>query len=115
MVCNRLEIIAHEDIDSMKAPHVMPYVKAAAEQARAWYDNKAWLLSFSTAQKYSPRSFQGRNIRGDQVSAARRRKLSPAASAIRVADLPNRRPARRTTRLWSRITRAAFACPGCNP
>jgi hypothetical protein len=39
MVCNRLEIISHEDIDSMKAPHVAPFIKAAAEQARAWYDN----------------------------------------------------------------------------
>jgi hypothetical protein len=39
MVCNRLEIISHEDIDAMKAPHVAPFVKAAAEQARAWYDN----------------------------------------------------------------------------
>lgn len=38
MVCNRLEIISHEDIDSMVAPWVIPYVRASCEQARAWYD-----------------------------------------------------------------------------
>lgn len=38
MVCNRLEIISHEDIDSMSAPWVIPYVKASCDQARAWYD-----------------------------------------------------------------------------
>src|SRR5690606_12869992 len=38
MVCNRLEIISHEDIDSMAAPWVIPYVRASCEQARAWYD-----------------------------------------------------------------------------
>lgn len=36
---NRLEIISHEDIDSMAAPHVGPFVKAACEQAKAWYDS----------------------------------------------------------------------------
>lgn len=38
MVCNRLEIISHEDIDSIANPEVIPYVRAAAEQARAWYN-----------------------------------------------------------------------------
>lgn len=38
MVCNRLEIISHEDIDTMAAPWVIPYVRTACEQARSWYD-----------------------------------------------------------------------------
>lgn len=38
MVCNRLEIISHEDIDTMAAPWIIPYVKAACDQARGWYD-----------------------------------------------------------------------------
>ena len=40
MVTNRLEIISHEDIDTMTAPWIAPYVRAACEQARAWYDPK---------------------------------------------------------------------------
>lgn len=38
MVCNRLEIISHEDIDNQLQPMVIPYVKACCDQARAWYD-----------------------------------------------------------------------------
>jgi replication-associated recombination protein RarA len=38
MVCNRLEIVSHEDIDTMAAPWIVPYVKTACVQARAWYD-----------------------------------------------------------------------------
>jgi len=38
MVCNRLEIICHEDIDTMAAPWIVPYIKTACDQARAWYD-----------------------------------------------------------------------------
>ena len=38
MVCNRLELIAHEDIDTAAAPHIVPFVRAAAQQAREWYD-----------------------------------------------------------------------------
>ena len=40
MVTNRLEIISHEDIDTMAAPWIIPYVRTACEQARAWYDPK---------------------------------------------------------------------------
>jgi replication-associated recombination protein RarA len=35
MVCNRLEIISHEDIDTQAAPHIVPFVRVACEQARA--------------------------------------------------------------------------------
>jgi hypothetical protein len=38
MVCNRLEIISHEDVNTMERPWLVPYVKAACEQARSWYD-----------------------------------------------------------------------------
>jgi replication-associated recombination protein RarA len=38
MVCKRLQIISHEDIDTEAAPHIVPFVKAACEQAMAWYD-----------------------------------------------------------------------------
>lgn len=38
MVCNRLEIISHEDIDTMTAPWIVPYVATACAQARAWYE-----------------------------------------------------------------------------
>jgi hypothetical protein len=38
MACNRLEIISHEDIDTERAPHVVPFVRVAFEQARQWYE-----------------------------------------------------------------------------
>jgi replication-associated recombination protein RarA len=38
MVCNRLEIISHEDIDCIANPAIVPFVKAACDQSRAWYD-----------------------------------------------------------------------------
>ena len=37
MVCNRLEIIVHEDIDSLAEPWLVPYVHAACTQAKARY------------------------------------------------------------------------------
>lgn len=39
MVANRLEIISHEDIDAMRDPAIVPFVKAACDQARLWYDH----------------------------------------------------------------------------
>lgn len=38
MVCNRLEVISHEDIDSLANPAIVPYVRTACEQAREWWD-----------------------------------------------------------------------------
>jgi hypothetical protein len=38
MVCNRLELISHEDIDSISQPLIVPYVHSAAAQAKAWYE-----------------------------------------------------------------------------
>lgn len=40
LVCNRLEIISHEDIDTALAPHVVPFVAACVEQAKRHYDPK---------------------------------------------------------------------------
>jgi replication-associated recombination protein RarA len=44
VICNRLEIISHEDIDCHSAPHVVPFVRAAISQAREWYtpEPKKW-------------------------------------------------------------------------
>lgn len=38
MLCNRLEVISHEDLDTAAAPHVVPFVHTAMTQARTWYD-----------------------------------------------------------------------------
>jgi replication-associated recombination protein RarA len=38
LVCNRLEIISHEDIDTQLAPHVVVFVATAVEQAKRHYD-----------------------------------------------------------------------------
>lgn len=40
LVCNRLEIISHEDIDTAAAPHVVPFVATCVEQAKRMYDPK---------------------------------------------------------------------------
>ena len=37
MVCNRLEVISHEDIDTYADPTIVPFVKTACDQARSWY------------------------------------------------------------------------------
>lgn len=37
MVCNRLEIICHEDLDTAAAPHVFPFVAASMALARDRY------------------------------------------------------------------------------
>lgn len=39
-VTKRLEIVSHEDIDTQTQPHIVPFVRAACEQAREWYDEK---------------------------------------------------------------------------
>jgi len=38
MVCKRLQVISHEDIDTGANPMIVPFVKAACEQALEWYD-----------------------------------------------------------------------------
>ena len=34
MVCKRLEVISHEDLDTLAAPHIVPFVSARVEQAK---------------------------------------------------------------------------------
>ena len=38
MACNRIEVTSHEDLDTAAAPHVVPFVKAALDQAKSFYD-----------------------------------------------------------------------------
>jgi replication-associated recombination protein RarA len=37
MVCNRLEVICHEDLDTIAAPWVVPFVATALQQSRERY------------------------------------------------------------------------------
>jgi replication-associated recombination protein RarA len=37
MVCNRLEVICHEDLDTLAAPHVFPFVFASLAASRERY------------------------------------------------------------------------------
>jgi replication-associated recombination protein RarA len=37
MVCNRLEVICHEDLDTLAAPHVFPFVVAALAASQERY------------------------------------------------------------------------------
>jgi replication-associated recombination protein RarA len=40
MVCNRLEVICHEDLDAIAAPWVVPFVATALAQSRERYSSK---------------------------------------------------------------------------
>ena len=40
MVCNRLEVICHEDLDTLAAPWVVPFVATAVAQSRERYNSK---------------------------------------------------------------------------
>jgi replication-associated recombination protein RarA len=40
MVCNRLEVICHEDLDTIAAPHVVPFVAAALAASKERYSSK---------------------------------------------------------------------------
>lgn len=41
MVCNRLEVIVHEDIDTLKRPELVAFTHAAAQQSRDRYKQDA--------------------------------------------------------------------------
>lgn len=47
MVCNRLEIISHEDSDTAANPTIVPFVAAAMQQAKAWYAGDPYKLGKS--------------------------------------------------------------------
>ena len=38
LVCKRLEIISHEDVDTQSQPHIVPFVATCVAQAMKWYD-----------------------------------------------------------------------------
>lgn len=38
MVCNRLEIVSQEDIDTAASPHIVPFVFACCDQAKRFFD-----------------------------------------------------------------------------
>jgi replication-associated recombination protein RarA len=38
MVCKRLQVISHEDIDTLACPWIVPYVATACTQALMWYE-----------------------------------------------------------------------------
>src|SRR6478735_12471528 len=40
MVCNRLETICHEDLDTLAAPWVVPFVATAVAQSKERYTSK---------------------------------------------------------------------------
>ena len=40
MVCNRLEVICHEDLDTLAAPWVVPFVATSLAQSRERYSSK---------------------------------------------------------------------------
>jgi replication-associated recombination protein RarA len=40
MVCNRLEVICHEDLDTLAAPHVFPFVAASLAASAERYSSK---------------------------------------------------------------------------
>lgn len=40
MVCNRLEVICHEDLDTIAAPWVLPFVATALAQSKERYSSK---------------------------------------------------------------------------
>jgi len=40
MVCNRLEVICHEDLDTLAAPHVFPFVVASLAASKERYSSK---------------------------------------------------------------------------
>jgi len=71
MVCKRLQIVSHEDIDTGSQPHVVPFVRAACEQALAWYDPEksgASRLAIGNAIRMMARAAKSRE--GDHFAGA---------------------------------------------
>ena len=40
MVCNRLLVICHEELDTLAAPHLFPFVAASLEASATRYSSK---------------------------------------------------------------------------
>jgi replication-associated recombination protein RarA len=71
MVCKRLEIISHEDIDTQADPAIVPFVATAVAQAMRWYDAEklgASRLAIGNAIRLMCRAKKSRE--GDHFAAA---------------------------------------------
>jgi replication-associated recombination protein RarA len=71
MVCKRLEIISHEDIDTQADPAIVPFVATAVAQAMKWYDAEklgASRLAIGNAIRLMCRARKSRE--GDHFGAA---------------------------------------------
>jgi replication-associated recombination protein RarA len=71
MVCKRLEIISHEDIDTQAEPSIVAFVATAVAQAMKWYDAEklgASRLAIGNAIRLMSRAKKSRE--GDHFGAA---------------------------------------------
>jgi hypothetical protein len=71
MVCKRLEIISHEDIDTQANPAIVPFVATAVAQSKLWYDADklgASRLAIGNAIRLMCRAAKSRE--GDHFAAA---------------------------------------------
>ena len=71
MVCNRLEITCHEDIDTMLQPEIVPFVAAACAQAKVHYKTEkpgAARMMIGSAIRMMARATKSRE--GDHFQAA---------------------------------------------
>ena len=71
MVCKRLEIISHEDIDTQADPAIVPFVATAVAQAMRWYDAEklgASRMAIGNAIRLMCRA--AKNREGDHFAAA---------------------------------------------
>jgi replication-associated recombination protein RarA len=73
MVCKRLQVISHEDIDTQTRTDIVPFVKAACDQSKDWYDPDVTKLgksrmSFGNAIRLMCRAPKSRE--GDHFHAA---------------------------------------------
>jgi len=71
MVCKRLEIILHEDIDTQSQPHIVPFVATAVAQSKLWYGADklgASRLAIGNAIRLMCRAAKSRE--GDHFAAA---------------------------------------------
>ena len=71
MVCKRLEIISHEDIDTQAEPAIVPFVATAVAQAMKWYDAEklgASRMAIGNAIRLMCRAAKSRE--GDHFAAA---------------------------------------------
>jgi len=71
MLCRRLQIICHEDIDTISQPWLVPFVCTACEQALDWYNPEkpgAARMAFGNAIRLMCRAKKSRE--GDHFQAA---------------------------------------------